>query len=335
MSIGCTRRGILTAGGMAAAAIGTGVTTLGPGARAQPAWPARPITVIVPLQAGSASDVAVRLFADRLADKLGHRFTVENVTGGAGALGAARAATADADGHTVAALNGTLLTVLPHIKGRTLGYDPFASFVPIAGVATIPTFLGVHRDVPARTVPELVALAKSRDAPLMFGSGGNGSPQHLAAEMFMVLTGTRMTHVPYRGITAAATDLAGAHVQLMFIAHTVAIPFLPNDQIRYIGFCGNERHPEYPNVPTVAEQGVTDFEYSGWTAMFALRKTPDAVIGRLRSVSAEVLADPGLSERLRGGGLGPWPMDHAAVTEAMRRDDGRWKDVVEKSGLTL
>jgi tripartite-type tricarboxylate transporter receptor subunit TctC len=290
----------------------------------------------VPLQAGSASDVAVRLFVDQLGDKLGQRLTVENVTGGAGAIGAGRAASAEPDGHTIAALNGTLLTVLPHIqRSKNLAYDPFGSFIPIAGVATIPTFVGVHRDVPAKTVPELIALARARGGQLLFGSGGNGSPQHLAAEMFMVLTGTRMTHVPYRGATAAATDLAGGHVQAMFIAHTLAIPFLPNDQIRYIGFCGTERHPEYPNVPTVAEQGVAGFEYSGWTALFAVRNTPDGAVQRLRTASLSIVADQGFADRLARSGLASWPKDPASVTDTMRRDDVRWKEVVEKGGVTL
>lgn len=327
---GWTRRSLVAGAGTV-----LGASALASGARAQTPWPVRPVNVIVPLQAGSASDVAVRLFADRMSDRLGQRLTVENVTGGAGALGAARAASAEPDGHTIAALNGTLLTVLPNIKGRSLGYDPFGSFVPISGVASIPTFVGVHKDVPAATIPELVALAQARGGQLLFGSGGNGSPQHLAAEMFMALTGARMTHVPYRGVTAAATDLAGGHVQVLFIAHTVAIPFLPNDQIRYLGFCGTERHPDYPTIATVAEQGVAGFEYSGWTGLFAVRNTPVPVIERLRAAAGEVLADDAFAERLTRSGLGPWRKDHAAVTDAMRRDDGRWKEVVEKSGLTL
>lgn len=323
-----TRRALLT-GSAALLAAGTA-------ARSDPAWPSRPVTVIVPLQAGSAADVAVRLFTERLGEALGTRLTVENLAGAAGALGAARAAAATPDGYGLAALNGTILTVLPNARrGQALAYEPFSSFVPISGVATIPTFLGLHRDVPAATVPEFLALLRAKPEAFLFGSGGNGSPQHLAAEMFMAMTGARMRHVPYRGATAAATDLAGGHVHAMFVAHTLALPFLPTGQIRYVGFCGTERHPDFPDVPTVAEQGVAEFDYSGWTGLFAVRGTPEPIVARLREAGAALAARPDFGERLVRSGLGAWPRDHGGVTEAMRRDDARWKGVLARAYIAL
>jgi tripartite-type tricarboxylate transporter receptor subunit TctC len=180
---------------------------------------------------GSASDVAVRILADRMGETLGQRMVVENVTGAAGPIGAERAARAAPGGHTLAALNNSILTILPNVQRRQLGFDPFGDVLPIAGIATIPTFLGVHKDVPARNVQELLALSRARD--LNYASGGGG-PQHLATEMFMAMSGAKLTEVAYRGASQAAADLAAGHVQVMFIAQTLALPFPDSGAVRLV-----------------------------------------------------------------------------------------------------
>lgn len=301
--------------------------------RAQPSWPSRPISVVMPLQAGSASDIAVRILADRMGETIGQRLVVENITGAAGLIGAERAARAHPDGYTLAALNNSILTILPNVQRRRLGYDSFTDFVPLAGIATIPTFLGVHRDVPARTVPELLALAARRD--LNYASGGGGSPQHLATEMFMAMTGARLNDVAYRGAAQAAADLAAGHVQVMFIAQTLALPFRDGGQIRFIGFAGSERHPEYPDVPTVAEQGVPGFDYSSWIGLFAPRGVPDSALARLRGEAASALAEPATRERLTRAGLAPWFRTPDALLAVMREDDARWKAVVRQADIRI
>jgi tripartite-type tricarboxylate transporter receptor subunit TctC len=323
-----TRRLVLA--GAAACAAGSGR------ASAQAAeWPQRAVTVIMPLQAGSASDVALRLFLDHLAEEDAVRFTVENVTGAAGMIGAGRAGAAAPDGYTLAALNNSILTILPNVQTRKLGFEPFGSFAPIAGIATIPTFLAVHKDVPVKTVPEFLAYLKSRDGQVNYGSGGGGSPQHLATEMFMAMTGSRMTQVAYRGATAAATDLAGGHVQAMFVAYSLALPFLPSESIRLIGFGGSERHEAHPDVPTIAEQGVPGFEYASWIALYAPNSTPSPIVQRLRASAARVLARPALKERLSAAGLALWSQSPEQVEAAMREDDQRWKAVVAKAKITI
>ncbi|MGX9966143.1 Bug family tripartite tricarboxylate transporter substrate binding protein [Roseomonas sp. F4] len=296
-------------------------------------WPNRPVNIIMPLQAGTASDIALRIMADRVSEKLGQRMVVENMTGAAGLIGAERAARATADGYTLAALNNSILTILPNVQRRRLGFDPFADFQPIAGIANIPTFLGVHKDVPATTVAELVALAKTRD--LNYASGGTGSPQHLATEMFMAMAGVKMTEVGYRGAAAAATDLAAGHVQVMFIAQTLALPFQDSGNIRFLGFAGPERHPEYPQVPTVAEQGVTGYDYSSWIALFAPSGTPAPVLDRLRAESAAAMAEPEVQQKLIRAGLQPWFKTPAQLAEVMRGDDERWKAVVRTANLQM
>jgi tripartite-type tricarboxylate transporter receptor subunit TctC len=302
-------------------------------ALAQEAYPTRPVGVILPLQAGSASDAAARIVLEVMEADLGHRFAVENVLGAAGQIGAERAARARADGYTLAALNNSILTILPVIRQGRVGFDPFADFVPVAGIATIPTYLGVNPAVPARTVPEFLAWARSRNGEANYASGGAGSPQHLATEMFMAMSGVRMTHVPYRGATQAAADLAAGHVDVMFIAHTLALPFLDGNRVRLIGFAGPERSKAMPDIPTIAEQGVAGYDYSSWIALFAPKGTPDAIVARLRASAAKALATPGVEDRLARAGNQIWPLDHAALAATMRADFARWQQVVRTADI--
>jgi tripartite-type tricarboxylate transporter receptor subunit TctC len=255
------------------------------------------------------------------------------VLGAAGQIGAERAARARADGYTIAALNNSILTILPVIRQGRVGFDPFADFVPIAGLATIPTYLGVHPSVPARTVPELIAWARSRNGEANYASGGAGSPQHLATEMFMAMAGVRMTHVPYRGATQAAADLAAGHVDVMFIAHTLALPFLDGNKVRLIGFAGARRSKAMPDIPTIAEQGVAGYDYSSWIALFAPKGTPDAVVARLRASAAKALAAEGVEARLARAGNEIWPLDHDALAATMRADHARWQQVVRTADI--
>lgn len=302
-------------------------------AGAQEAWPTRPVGVILPLQAGSASDAAARILLEIMEADLGQRLVVENVLGAAGQIGAERAARARADGYTLAALNNSILTILPVIRQGRVAFDPMADFIPLSGIATIPTYLGVHPSVPARTVPELIAWARSRNGEVNYASGGAGSPQHLATEMFMAMAGVRMTHVPYRGATQAAADLAAGHVQVMFIAHTLALPFLDGNRVRLIAYAGPRRSKAMPDIPTVAEQGVAGYDYSSWIALFAPKGTPEPVIARLRTAAQKALAAPGVEDRLARAGNEIWPLDHAALAATMAADTARWREVVRTAEI--
>lgn len=302
-------------------------------AAAQEQWPSRPVGVILPLQAGSASDAAARIVLEAMEGELGQRFVVENVLGAAGQIGAERAARARGDGYTLAALNNSILTILPVIRQGRVGFDTFADFIPISGIATIPTYLGVHPSVPATNVQELIAWARSKGGEVNYASGGAGSPQHLATEMFMAMAGVRMTHVPYRGATAAAADLAAGHVQVMFIAHTLALPFLDGNKVRLIAFAGPRRSKAMPDIPTVAEQGVAGYDYSSWIALFAPKGTPDAVVARARAAAAKALATPGIEDRLARAGNEIWPLDAEALAATMRADHARWVEVVRTADI--
>jgi tripartite-type tricarboxylate transporter receptor subunit TctC len=296
------------------------------------AWPSRPVAVVLPLAAGSASDAAVRLVLEAIEPAMGQRFPVENVAAAAGRLGAERAARATPDGYTLAALNNSILTILPHLSTQRLNFG-MDDFVPIAGLATIPTLLGVHRDVPARNVAELIALAKAKPGELNYASGGVGSPQHLATEMFISMTGARLTHVPYRGATQAAADLAAGNVQVMFISHSLALPFMDTGRIRFLGFAGAERSKQFPDLPTVAEAAVPGFDYQSWIALFARAGTPAPIVQRLSDSVLAALAQPALQERLVKAGIEPWPLAPAALAGFMREDFERWQRVIAAAGI--
>lgn len=296
-------------------------------------YPEKPVQVVLPLQVGSASDIAVRVFAERMGEALKQPFVVENVTGAAGLIGADRLAKARPDGYTLAALNNSILTILPNIQRERVKFNPFEDFVPIHGIATIPTLLGVHEAVPARTVKELIALAKARPGELNYATGGPGSPQHLAGEMFMATAGIRMTQVPYKGATAAAAGLAGGQTQVMFIAHSLALPYLPNGRVRPIAFAGGKRSAAFPDLPTVAEAGVPGYDYSSWIALFAPKGTPPAVLARLRGEASKVLRIPAVKERLEKSGLELWAVPAGELPAVIREDHARWEKVVREANI--
>ena len=305
------------------------------GAGAQEHYPSKPIQVVLPLQAASASDIAVRIVTERMAELLGQGVVVENVSGVGGLIGTNRVATARPDGYTLAALNNSILTILPHMQKGQTKFDSFADFVPLRGFANIPTYLGVPKDSPFQTVQDVVGHAKAKPGDLNYSTGGPGSPQHLATEMFQHMTGVRLTHVPYKGATAAAADLAAGRVQVMFISHSLALPYLPpaSERVRLIAFAGAERSKAYPSLVTISESGVPGYDYSSWIALFAVKGTPPEVLSRLRNAAAQAMATPGLADRLAKSGLEIWDQPPERLTAVMREDWARWDKVVKAAKL--
>lgn len=299
----------------------------------QTVWPDKPVKVIVPFEAGSAADRAVRIVAERMQAPLGQSVVIENITGAGGMIGANRLVGVSPDGYTLAGLNMTVLAIQPHMQPKLVKFDPFKDFEPVQGFAAIPTFLGVARDFPAANVRELIEQIKARPSELNYSSGGTGSPQHLAAELFQSLTGTRLTHVPYKGATAAATDLAAGRVQIMFIAHSLALPHLPDKRVKLIAFTGTGRSAALPDLPSVDESGVPGFEYSSWVALFALKGTSAAVLDKLRDAAAKGLAHADVAGQLDKNGLEPWNVPAAKLAAVLRTDFERWGKVVRDANL--
>ena len=303
------------------------------GRSAAQAYPAGPITVVLPLQAGSASDVAVRQMAERLGPRLGAPLVVENVVGAACLIGLERLSKAKADGQTIAALNNSIVSILPHLQPAKMKLDTRKDVVPIAGIANIPTFLGVRKGSPFKNVKDLVAFARQNPDKLTYASGGVGSPQHMASEMLAAYTGAKLLHVPYKGASQAALGLAAGEVDVMTIALSLALPFLADGRVELIGYCGPKRHAQFGELPTLQEQGVKDYDYSSWIGLFAPSATPAAALGTLRGHAAAAAAERALHTQLIRSGMEPWERSPEQLQRALEDDYARWARIVKTANI--
>ena len=301
-------------------------------ARAQPAYPVKPILVILPLGAGSGSDVAIRTLSERLSAALKQQVVVENQPGAAGLIGAERAAKAAPDGYTLTALNNMIMATLPHVYEKA-GYDPFKSFAPITVVANIPTGLMVHPSLPVKSVKELVALARARPGQLLYSSGGVGSPQHLAMELFKTQAAADLLHVPYKSAPAATLDLIGGHVQVMFNGLSTPLPHIKSGRLRALAIAGASRSELMPGVPTVHEAGVTGYEFDQWLALLAPARTPPEIIRRLNGESARILKAQEVRDLLFQQALEARGSEPEDVTKALRADFPRMAKIVKQLGI--
>jgi tripartite-type tricarboxylate transporter receptor subunit TctC len=299
---------------------------------AQTAYPTKPILVILPLGAGSGSDVAIRTLGERLSVALKQQVVVENQPGAAGLIGAERAAKAAPDGYTLTGLNNMIMAALPHIYERA-AYDPFKSFSPITMVASIPTGLLVHPSLPVKSVKELIALARLRPGQLLYSSGGVGSPQHLAMELFKTMASASLLHVPYKSAPAATLDLIGGHVQVMFNGLSTPLPHIKSGRLRALAMAGASRSDLLPGVPTVQEAGVEGYEFEQWLALLAPAKTPPEVIRRLTGESARILKTQEVRDVLFQQALEARGSDPEEVTKALRADFPRLAKVVKQLGI--
>jgi len=317
--------------------LSTGAGVLLGSVAAAPAWaqkyPNGSVTVVLPLQAGSASDVAVRHMAERLGARLGSGFVVENVAAAAGLVGLERLSRAKTDGQTVAALNNSIMTILPHLQGKNIKVDTRKDFVPVAGIANIPTFFAVPAASHIRTIQDLVKLAKSEPNRITYSSGGVGSPQHMATEMFKSYTGTQLVHVPYRGASQAALAVASSEVQVMSMALSLAQPFLPDNKVRLIGYCGTERHAQFRDIPTLQEQGVKNYDYSSWIGLFLHKDVPQEVLAVLRREAQAIADDRDFQLQLIRSGLEPWPRNADQLAKIVEGDFQRWKKIIQDAKI--
>ncbi len=292
-----------------------------------------PVTVILPLQAGSASDVAVRYVTSALSAGMDTNFVVENVLGAGGIVGLDRVARAKPDGQTLAALNNSILTILPHLQPQNVKVNTLTEFEPIAGLANIPTFFAVPSSSSIKNIQDLVQLARKEPDRIHYASGGIGSPQHLAAEMFSAYAKVNLTHVPYRGASQATLAVASGEVQVMPMALSLAKPFLADKRVRLIGYCGTERHPQYPEIATLIEQGVKDYDYSSWIALFAPKGIPAIALAALRQQTQKVVNDTAIQQKLSNAGLDPWPKSPEQLSKIMRDDYVKWQTIIRDANI--
>ncbi|MDO8770093.1 MAG: tripartite tricarboxylate transporter substrate binding protein [Burkholderiaceae bacterium] len=291
-------------------------------------YPTKPIRLVVPFTPGGSSDILARAIGQKLTEAWGQSVIIDNVPGAGGSVGADKVAKAVPDGYTLLMGHIGTLAVNPLIYPK-LGYDPIKSFAPVAWVARVPNVLVVHPSVAAKSVKELVALAKSQPGQLNYGSGGNGSAAHLATEYFKLQTQTFMVHVPYRGTSPAVTDLVAGQTQLMLTGAPAVMQFVKSGQLRALAVSSNKRLEALPDLPTVAESGYKGFEADQWYGVVAPAGTPAAIVTKLNARINQALDSPELKTRLQSEGAIANPTTPEAFGALISRELARWKPVVQ------
>ncbi len=315
------------------AALGAILTGMAPlGSLAQGTYPNKPIRMIVPLAAGSAVDNAARILAQKMSTNMGQQVVIENLTGAAGIIGADRLAKSAPDGYTIGGFNDSVITMVPNLNPNT-PFNPLKDFAMVSLVATIDFGVAVTPTAPWKTVAELIAAAKAAPGKINYASGGNGSPQHIGAAMLAAHTGVNLTHVPYKGATQAAQDVAAGQVPLTVQGLATVAGLVRGGKLRLIGVPSPKRHPQFPDVPTLAEQGITGFEYNTWFGVTAPAGTPKDIIARLNAEIVKALADPEVKEKYENLGLasrGTSPEEMLSIT---RDQLAKYAKVVKEANI--
>ena len=299
------------------------------GAQAQ-SFPAKPVRLVAPFSTGGALDLIARAVGQKLSDGLGRPVIVDNKAGASGAIGTEFVARAAPDGYTLLLGATTTHGINPALNPK-LAYDPVRDFTPISLVATIPHVLVVHPDVPAKTVQELVRVAKSRPG-MTFGSAGHGSPHHLAGEMLKAMAQIDLTHVPYKGSGPAMLDLMSGQIQLMSVEFTAAAAYIKDNKMRPLAIATPKRVPGV-DLPTVSEAGYPGFEVTAWYAVFGPASIPSAVVKRLNADIVKGMGDTDLRERFRALGATPVGSTPAELGAHVRAELARWTHVIKTAKI--
>lgn len=319
------------AGGLALAALAPAAAQ--PGA-APAAWPKQAVTLVVPFPAGGPTDAMARLLAQRLGERLGQQVVVDNRGGAGGGIAAELVARAPADGHTLFFGTTGTMAINPSLYSK-LRYDPAKDFAPVSLMATTMNVLVVNPEVPARSVAELVRLAKARPGQLNYGSAGNGSSNHLSGELFRTMAGIELSHVPYKGSAPALVDLLGGRLSLMFDTVAQQTQNIATGKVRALAVTGAVRSPLLPEVPTVQEAGLKGFDVTIWYGVLAPAATPPAIVDRLAHEIATVMATPEMKARMQADGAEARTTTPAEFAALIRQDTKKWAPVVKASGASL
>ena len=299
---------------------------------AEAAYPDRPIHLVVPLAAGSAVDAAARIVTQKMATNMGQSFVIENVDGAAGQIGANRVAKAAPDGYTLGAFNDSIMTMLPNIQAH-LPWDILKDFEPVSLVATIQWGLIAGPDTPYKTVADLLAGAKVAPNRINYGSGGVGSPQHIAMALFSSQGNVQMTHVPYKGATQAALGVAGGQVSVAFIGLATVTSLAAGNRVRIVAVSTKERMAQYPAIPTIAESGLPGFQFDSWFTIMAPKGTPKAIVDQLYAEIQKALKDPQVVTQLRAQSLEPVGSSPAELGAATRTQLDRYAKAMAAVGI--
>ena len=326
------RRALLGTAALTAVTVLTALTFTAPAAFAQ-TYPDKPVKLLVPYPPGGATDVIGRVLAQKLGAALGQQFVVDNRAGAGGSLGAGLVAKAAPDGYTLLMGALTSHSINAALSPATVPYDINKSFAPVSIVGTVPLVFVVHPAVKANTLGELIALAKAKPGSLAFASAGNGSPQHLATEMFKRLAGVDVLHVPYKGSGPAMIDLVGGQVQAMIETAPAAVGQIKAGKLRALATTTAQAVASLPGVPTAAQAGLAGFEVSSMFGIAAPAGTPEAIINKLNATLKAILADAEVRETLLAQGAVAVYTTPAEATKAIQAEFAKWDRVIKEGNI--
>ena len=296
-------------------------------------WPTKPIKLIVPYPPGGGTDVIARIVQEPLAKELGQQVIIDNRGGAGGSIGSALAAQSPSDGYTVLftlsshTINPAIYTKLP--------FDTEKDFSSVVTVASLPQILVANPNFPAKTVKEVIEMAKAKPGSISYASVGNGSPGHLAGAMMASDAGVDMTHIPYRGGGPAVTDVMAGQVPLLWVSIPAAAQFVKAGKLRALAVSTVKRSAVFPEVPTMLESGFKGFEVDSWYAMFVPAKTPQAIIDRINKAAVNVLAQPEVKEKLLGQGAEAVGDSPAQLSGVVKKEIAKWKQVVKSANIKV
>jgi tripartite-type tricarboxylate transporter receptor subunit TctC len=312
--------------------LGTALAPLTSAGQGRASYPSRPIRFIAPFPPGGSSDVLCRLLGQKLAESLGQPVAVENRPGAGANIGHEFAAKQPADGYTILISSSSTLATNPHLYKR-LGFDPIADFAPVTLVASAGQVLVVHPSVPAKSVSELIALARARPGQLNFGSGGKGIQSHISGEMFKAATGVDIVHIPYKGTVQAVSDLVAGQVQMVFADMVPAMPHIRAGRLRPLAVTTAERSPVLPDVPTMIESGVPGYRAGVWWAVMAPRGTPGAIVSRLNAELGRIVTLADVREKYASLGVETEHSTPQQVTERIKAETLESGRILKAAGV--
>lgn len=316
--------------GFLALAAAVPVTLVAPPQADAQSYPARPVRIISPFAPGGSNDTVARAIAPRLAAALGQQFIVENRPGAGGAVGTEQGAKAAPDGYTLTVVTNATLAIVPAL--RPVPYDPVKDFAPVGLIGLSPYVVIAHPSVPANNIKQLVALVKSRPGQVEFGSGGVGTPGHLAGAMLNTMTGIKMVHVPYRAGNLALNDLLGGHIAVTFSTTITSTQLIKAGRVRALAATSSRRIPAFPDLPTVAESGVPGYEFTLWLGLAVPAGTPDPVVQQLSKALIKSLQTKDLQEQLANQSMDTLSSTSQEFAEKIKRDMVIYARVVKEAG---
>ena len=297
-------------------------------------YPNKPIRLVCPFPPGGAVDIASRTVAQALTQQLGQPVTVENRPGAGGNIGAEVVAKSPADGYTLLMATSNILAINPLLYAK-LPFDSLADFAPVAIVVSVSNVLVLHPSVPATSVQELIALAKAQPGNLTYGSSGNGTSMHLSGEMFKMMTGVEMVHVPYKGAAPSMVDLLAGRVNMIFDSIPSALPQIKAGKLRALAVTGAKRTHSLPDLPTIAEAALPGYETAIWFGVVAPAGTPPEIVRRLNSELAKAAATAEFRERLSSHGFDVTSSTPEQMADSLRSEMARWGKVVKATGMRV